>query len=137
MEIFQRKNAEKLRFGAVGALNTAVDFAILYGLTFIGFDKIASNYVSTTTAFLLSFTLNKNYTFQTRDANTKKQFLKFTIVTLSGLWLVQPFVMAVAISLLENLSIGEYFNLTVAKILATIVTLVWNYIFYSKVVFKK
>jgi len=136
MEIFKKRNAEKLRFGFVGGLNTAIDFGLLFVLTSLGFDKIASNYISTTTAFLMSFALNKKFTFKNNSPSNKKQFIAFTFVTLAGLWLIQPFIIFICLSLTESFSIGNHLGLVVAKLIATIVTLVWNYLFYSRFVFK-
>ena len=136
MEIFRKRNAEKLRFGFVGGLNTTIDFGLLFVLTSLGFDKIASNYVSTTTAFLMSFALNKKFTFQNNNPSSKKQFFAFAVVTLTGLWLIQPFIIFVSLSLAESFSINNQLGLVLAKFLATLVTLVWNYILYSRVVFK-
>lgn len=136
MEISKKRNAEKLRFGFVGGLNTTIDFGLLFVLTSLGFDKIASNYVSTTTAFLMSFTLNKKFTFKNNNPSSKKQFFTFAVVTLSGLWLIQPFIIFICLSLAESFSIGNQLGLVVAKLIATIVTLIWNYLFYSRFVFK-
>jgi len=136
MEIFRKRNAEKLRFGFVGSLNTAIDFGLLFVLTSLGFDKIASNYVSTTTAFLMSFALNKKFTFKNNSPSNKKQFIAFTFVTLTGLWLIQPFIIFICLSLAESFSIGNQLGLVVSKLIATLVTLVWNYILYSRFVFK-
>lgn len=136
MEIFRKRNAEKIRFGIVGSFNTVVDFGFLFFLSSIGLDKIVSNYISTTIAFLISFILNKKFTFKNNSPSNKKQFIAFTIVTLTGLWLIQPFIIFICLSLAESFSIGNHLGLIVAKLIATLVTLVWNYILYSRFVFK-
>ena len=38
MEALLKKHAEKLRFAIVGGANTALDFAILFFLVFLGLD---------------------------------------------------------------------------------------------------
>lgn len=137
MDTELKKHAEKIRFGLVGGANTAIDFIIFLGLTFLGLDKIVSNYISTTVAFLFSFLMNKNYTFKARGTNTKKEFALFTVVTLSALWVVQPIVIVASSSMLDGMINSQQLNLTLSKIVATVVSLIWNYVFYSRLVFKK
>lgn len=90
----------------------------------LGWDRIAANTIATGSAFVFSFFMNRTFTFKAKQGNIKKQLFLFVIITLSGLWVIQPII----ISLIPNLLIG--------KVIATGVTLVWNYIFYNKVVFK-
>lgn len=137
MEIFRKKHAEKIRYGLVGATNTVIDFGLLFFISGLGVDRLAANYISTSAAFLFSFAVNKNYTFKSKGASTRREFGLFTLVTLSGLWILQPLVISFTISMLEAFASNDQVNLAVAKIFATVVTLVWNYLLYSRVVFKK
>lgn len=133
------KNHEtKLRFGLVGLVNTVVDFGVLFGLTNIfGLPKISSNIVSTTTAFVFSFFANRKYTFRSNDQkNIVKQMISFTVVTLLGLWVLQGTVLYMVVPVLKQLGLDSNMSLLLAKILATAVSLVWNYLLYSKVVFR-
>lgn len=131
-----KKHAEKLRFILVGSLNTIIDFGILFALVSFGFNEIASNYVSATIALIFSFYANKSYTFRVAGTN-KRQFILFLVVTLVGPWIIQP------LSIAGIAHFADYFNLEgssvlfVGKILGTVGTLIWNYILYSRVVFKK
>jgi putative flippase GtrA len=137
MEIFRKKHAEKIRYAFVGATNTAIDFGLLFFLSGIGIDKLASNYISTSAAFLFSFVVNKNYTFKSKGASTRREFGLFTLVTLTGLWILQPLIIAFTLSLADTFALNDQLGLAIAKLLATVVTLIWNYLLYSKVVFKK
>ena len=119
------KNRQKIRFLLVGGTNTAIDFGLLFILNSFGLPRVSSNTISTGVAFIFSFFANRNFTFSANSENIKKQMTLFIIVTLFGLWVIQPII----ISLISNLLVG--------KILATAVTLVWNYLFYSRLVFKK
>ena len=119
------KNREKIRFLLVGGTNTAIDFGLLFILNTLGLPRVPSNTISTGVAFIFSFFANRNFTFSANSGNIKKQITLFIIVTLFGLWVIQPII----ISLISNLLVG--------KIIATAVTLVWNYLFYSRLVFKK
>jgi putative flippase GtrA len=119
------KNRQKIRFLLVGGTNTAIDFGLLFILNTLGLPRVLSNTISTGVAFIFSFFANRNFTFSANSGNIKKQMTLFIIVTLFGLWVIQPII----ISLISNLLVG--------KIIATAVTLVWNYLFYSRLVFKK
>lgn len=137
MEKLIKKHAEKLRFGVVGGANTALDFGILFTLVFFGFDRIASNYISTTIAFVFSFFVNRSFTFKSKTGNTKKQFGLFLVITLFGLWVIQPIIITGVAWMISNLGIPNSIVLFIGKLLATVVTLVWNYVLYAKYVFKK
>lgn len=133
-----KKHAEKIRFGVVGVANTAVDFAILFllvNLTPLG--DIPSNFISTGIAFVFSFFVNRSFTFKTKGGNAKKQFALFLIVTMIGLWVVQPIAIIAASAVISPFIDSSNAVLFIAKIVASGASMVWNYIFYSRLVFKK
>lgn len=125
------------RFIVVGVINTALDFGILLILTHLGLDKIIANIISSTTAFVFSFFANKKYTFKTTDTNVAREMVLFVIVTLFGLWVLQTAViwatMPLTVAILHNTSLA----LLASKLLATVVSMTWNYLLYSKLVFVK
>ena len=137
MDQILKKHAEKIRFIIVGGTNTAIDFIILFGLTFLGIDKIVANFFSTGVALIFSFFANKTFTFKDKSENAKKQFVLFLVITLFGLWIIQPLVIWGMTSLLEPFITNEAINLFIAKLVATVASLIWNYLFYSRFVFKK
>lgn len=137
MQKIVAKHADKFRFALVGGLNTAIDFGVLFGLVAIGIDKIPSNFISTSIAFLFSFFANKSYTFKDGSKQTKKQFGLFLIITLFGLWVLQPIVITLSTALLVGFKLDASIVLLIGKLLATLVTLVWNYTLYRKFVFKE
>jgi putative flippase GtrA len=132
-----KKHAEKLRFGAVGGANTVLDFGILFILVLFGLDKFVANFISTSTAFLFSFFLNNSFTFRSKSDNAKKQFALFFVITLFGLWVIQPIIITVVTWGIGSLHLSAPVVLFIGKLLATVVTLVWNYVLYSRYVFKK
>lgn len=132
-----KNKAEKLRFGAVGAFNTVLDFGLLFLLRGLGLPTIPANIISSTTAFCFSFIANKKITFQAKGTNLRREVTLFVIITLFGLWVLQSIVILTLKSLLSGVQLDDNLVLFIAKILATIVTLVWNYVLYSRVVFKK
>jgi putative flippase GtrA len=135
MKALLKKHASKLRFALVGTVNTTIDFGLLFILVAIGLGKIPSNYIATTAAFVFSFFANRSYTFKS-TGNIRRQIALFSGVTLFGLWIIQPIIITVATDGLDNLNISNEISLLISKILATGVTLVWNYVLYSKIVFK-
>lgn len=131
------QHAEKFRFALVGGFNTALDFGILFGLTAFGVDKIVANYISTSVSFIFSFFANKTFTFKVKSGNARREFISFILVTLFGLWVLQPLVITAVTQLLATTALDDTAILLIAKLLATIVSLIWNYVLYSRVVFKK
>ena len=137
MQELIKKHAEKIRFAIVGGANTALDFAILFILVGLGLDKIPANFISTSIAFVFSFFVNKSFTFKSTGGNAKKQFALFIVITAVALWVIQPIIIALVTSILSVSTIPAPIALFIAKLLATIASLIWNYVFYSRFVFKK
>jgi putative flippase GtrA len=137
LNLLKNNLGTKLRFGTVGAANTAIDFGLLFILRSLGLPVISANIISTTTAFCFSFFANKKYTFRSRGGNVKRELLLFVIVTLFGLWIIQNIIIQLSLWVLHTTTIPEETSLLIAKVIATLVSLVWNYIMYSRVVFKK
>lgn len=129
--------SEKVRFGAVGAINTIVDFSILFLMvTVFTVPTIVANIISTSAALGVSFLLNKKAVFKSDSKGWKHQLALFVGVTLTGLWGLQSIVIFLAVGMFEQL-IGHTSALLLAKIVATLTSLVWNYMWYSRVVFRK
>lgn len=136
MKIGFKNHADKARFIIVGAANTAIDFSLLFLLTHLGLAVLPANIISTTTAFSFSFVANRNFTFRATGGNPRRQLLLFFIVTLFGLWVLQPIIIEL-VRLLIGQIVGASMTLLIGKIAATIVTLTWNYTLYRRFVFKK
>ena len=136
----QLKNSQEFRFAVIGGFNTILDFIILFGLTAVGVSSVVANIFSTGVTFISSFILNKKVTFKSGN-RTKSELIRemilFTIVTLFGLWVIQPLVILGVTSLTESFITNSAISLFIAKLVATVASLIWNYIFYSRIVFKK
>lgn len=128
---------EKIRFVLVGGVNTVVDFAILFTLVNLcSVPTFAANIVSTTAALSVSYVLNKKAVFGDADTSDIKQIALFVVVTLVGLWIVQGVVITLVSPLLQTLG-GKNGSLFIAKLIATLFSLTWNYLWYSRVVFHR
>jgi putative flippase GtrA len=127
----------KLRYAVVGGSNTALDFGILFILHVLGLPILAANIISTTTAFCFSFIANKKFTFKTTGSNVKKELILFVTFTLIGLWGLQSIIIWAIHPFIASFHLGNNIEVLVLKLIASVATLVWNYLLYSRVVFKK
>ncbi len=135
MKDLLNKHRKIVRFGLIGGANTAIDFGILFILKQLGLQIVMSNIISTTVAFLFSFILNKNYAFESKDGNVRREFVLFVLVTLFGLWVIQNIIIWLAMPILTGFSLDENTALLFAKLAATAVSMVWNYLLYDRLVF--
>ena len=129
-----KKHAKKLRFGLIGGINTLIDFSLLFLGTSLGLNHFVANYIATSVAFVFSFFANRSFTFRSQT-KAHRQLIPFLAVTLFGLWVIQPVVMWLVLMPLDNME--PNLALLAAKLVATGVTLVWNYVLYSRLVFSR
>ncbi len=130
------------RFAVVGFLNTAMDFGLLNLM--IWFSAITSglylaifNALSFSATVINSFFWNKYWTFEKEGGAKGREFGAFVLVSLIGIG-INTFIVFLGTSFFEapfGLSGGAWANLV--KILATVVSMVWNFAGYKFVVFKK
>jgi putative flippase GtrA len=132
-----KNSSQKVRFMAVGGFNTLLDFGLLFGLKALGLPAIPANVISTSAAFCFSFFANKKYTFKTTGTNVKREIILFVAITLFGLWVLQTLVISLVTGLLGSSGFPDDVVLFIAKLCATAVSLTWNYVLYSRVVFKQ
>ena len=140
MQELIKKHETKFRFGLIGGLNTLLDFGLLFAFSsFFNIPRGFSNIMSTSVAFIFSFFANKKYTFKSSesDGNIVKQMVLFTIITLFGLWVIQGLIIHFLTPALISTDLSEPLSLLASKLIATIASLVWNYLLYSRVVFTK
>lgn len=140
------------KYGIVGILNTAIDFGLLNLLhSQFGLSIVQANLISTTVAMITSFLLNRKYVFSEHDRSIWRHGLSFLVVTAMGLYLIQTFIIHIltvtwvaplhaAVRLVHTVGLGGIFsdNLVItngAKVVATVATLIWNFMLYKKVVF--
>lgn len=144
--VFARKaqSHKKMRFALVGVVNTGVDFVALNLLVLaFGFGLVAANIVSTTCAMLISFVLNRRVVFQHQGPDAWRQFILFIVVTVAGIWLIQTIIVVQVYEMLESAlqstqqsGLLAWLILNTAKVVGVAVGIVWNYLWYSRFVFK-
>ncbi len=127
---------KRIRFLAVGSLNTISDISIYWLLATAGIAVIIANIISTSIGMMVSYTLNRNFTFRAQAGDKRRQIILFLVVTLFGLWVIQPVIILSAAALFKDIAYLRSFENLLPKLVATVASLVWNYCLYNKVVFK-
>jgi putative flippase GtrA len=118
-----------LKFGVVGVSNTAVDF-ILYVLLTTSFSlwPVVSNIASYTGGVINSFVLNRVWTFSGGEYcdGLVYQLPMFLLASASGL-LLSTVIIWLALAWVDPVP---------AKVVSVLLTLLWNYWFAEKFVFR-
>lgn len=105
---------------------------------------IIANIIATSAALVGSYILNSKLTFKSRKW-TVKSFALFVAVTIFGLWVLQTGVIYLLTPLVNVVPeflwhlfgpLQHTAKILAPKVVATAVTLVWNFIWYNKVIFK-
>ena len=131
-------------FGLIGVFNTLFDMALYVVVQSLTGSIIIANIVATSAALIGSYILNSKLTFKTRKW-TAKSFILFVVVTIFGLWVLQTGVIYLLTPLMNMIPeflwhlfgpLEHIAKILAPKVIATAVTLVWNFIWYNKVIFK-
>ncbi len=120
-KILKKKSfQEVIKYMVVGGIGTLIDFGLLYVLVeFAGVWYLLAAILSFVAAVINNYILNKVWTFQDKSNQFAKQFVQFLIVSIVGLSLNT----AILYGLVEFA--GVWYLL--AKALAIIVVLFWNF----------
>ncbi len=141
----KKRDKKVIIFGLVGVFNTLFDMALYVVIQYLTGSIVIANIVATSAALIGSYLLNSKLTFKTKKW-TAKSFVLFVIVTLFGLWVLQTTAIYVLNPLVDIFpeSLWRLFGpfehvvkVLAPKIAATGITVVWNYLWYNKVIFKK
>jgi len=131
-------------FSSIGVFNTLFDIVIYTVILDINHSIVIANVVSTSLALIGSYFLNSRLTFKNKHW-TKRNFALFVVVTLFGLWVLQTIIIYLITHFLDGVTPSNwrafgYFShvaqQVLPKLLATGITFVWNYEWYSKVIFR-
>lgn len=132
------------KFAAVGFLNTAIDFGILHLLSATtgvteGFRIGGVNVPGFGAAAFNGYFWNQLWVFRARDKDESffHDFPTFLVVTIAGA-LVNS---AVVVFITTYVPFFEVFSkemrLTLAKVAATVISMVWNFVGYKFLVFRR
>lgn len=109
------------RYAVVGTIGTAIDVGSLYlFVDHLHIPILIAAALSFTLAVINNFLLNKFWTFQNKSRNIRKQFIKFSLVSLVGLGLTEV-CMAAFVYLLNIWYIP-------AKLATSCIVLTWNFL---------
>lgn len=141
-------NGQRLKlalFSLIGVFNTLFDIVVYTVILDINHSILIANTVSTTLALLGSYFLNSRITFKSKRW-TPRNFIMFVVVTLFGLWVLQTSAIYLIASLFKHTPshywqiLGRFDHIAqqvIPKLIATVVTFVWNYTWYNKVIFRE
>ena len=124
------------RFASVGVVNTLVDLGLYVALFSVGLSSVLANFLSTSAGMAVSFAGNRRFVFGA-TANRTREITQFLIVCGLGIWVIQPFAIMVFTHLINHVAgLPTVVVATTAKVLAILVAAVWNYLLYSRLVFR-
>lgn len=132
---------QMIRFGAVGGINTLIDFGILNLLMLMtgitgGSGLILCNVVAFIVASLNSYLMNRDWTFKDGSKGRAGQYFLFLVFAIGGLAVNSAglyFLMALPLD--GTLSPILWAN--GAKAAATAASMVWNFLTYRRFVFAR
>ncbi len=120
-----------VKFCVVGVINTVVDFGIYIALTrsidFWSYHLVWASALSFTVAVFSSFILNTFWTFRCTGSGWKKRAPSFFAVATGGL-----LVNSGTVLIIVTLGVWDI----IAKIVATVVVLAWNFTLQKKWTFR-
>lgn len=139
------------KFGAVGVINTLIDFVVLDILHLkFGMELILANVISTSVAMIFSFFANRHLVFKHHTEKVGRQMVMFWFVTAFGLYVLQSGiiwflghpahgVLDASVRVVHSAGFrtlsAAFITTNVVKLIADLITLVWNYIGYREFVF--
>lgn len=116
-----------IRYLITGSLAFIVEYSFFYLLDRLNFWYVYSNSIAMICGFLLSFFLNRNWSFKSKR-NTKKQFIMYGVLFLINIGISNGLMFV----FVEKLYIQPVFS----KLLAIGALVCWNFFIYKKLIFK-
>jgi len=139
---------KKIRFLCIGTFNSLLDLSILNTLVFgFRFPIWAANTISVSVGITLSYFLNHFIVFRHAHRPTPGLFVQFFFLTGVSSVILQDAIVYLGkpvyqkliqhVSLFSTVGVEDKISLNLAKITAILAGMTWNYLFYSRVVFKQ
>lgn len=131
------------KFGLIGVLNTVVDFAVLNLLMWIfdiysGTWIIAFNVTAFSLAVINSYIWNRFWTFKIKSRqDVPEEFIKFISISIVGVIINSGIVYSITEFIDPVFGLTPELWANVAKILATGIAMVWNFVGYKFWAFKQ
>jgi putative flippase GtrA len=129
------KDYQKLmKYLGIGIVATLIDWMIFYAL--IGYFNVfymMALAISYLTSTMLSFFLNKRYTFQNTYKKVHYQLASFFVVAVLGLCLNEALVYGMAQYIFNS---DSDVLLMISRIFATLVVFIWNFALNKRITFR-
>ena len=125
-----------LRFVVVGIANTLIDFGLMNIFKLIGLNIYLANTLSTGTAMIFSFFLNKKWTFRNAGQDYLRQVILFFVFTMIGIWVIQNGFIWLIQTFIPRFGLPDILFDNAAKLAASVPSLIWNYVTYNTIVFR-
>ena len=132
------------RFVILGFLNTGIDFGVFNLLMFLtdiqkGIWVSIFLAISFSTAVVNSYFWNKFWVFEGGAATSVggREFVTFVVITVIGLLLKVSVSSGIIFSIPPQYSLGQLGWNNIAAVIGTVFSLIWNFIGYRLIVFKK
>ncbi len=149
------------KFAFVGVINTVIDLAVLNVLVWLGLQAafvvlgekfLVANLISTFVAMINSFILNRQWAFKSQGKNIWAEIAKFFVITVIGMFVIHQiafnflyfqagWLTGFVYKMFTVFGLGGIFSqafitLNFSKVLAVVVSLIWNFIGYKFFVFQ-
>ncbi|HEY8992725.1 MAG TPA: GtrA family protein [Candidatus Microsaccharimonas sp.] len=143
-KIPKKRDKKVIIFGLIGVFNTLFDMALYVSIQYLTGSIIIANIAATSAALIGSYLLNSKLTFKAKKW-TVKGFVLFVVVTLFGLWVLQTFAIYLLTPVVGMIPeflwrpfgpLEDIAKVLAPKVVATVITVVWNFLWYNKVIFK-
>jgi putative flippase GtrA len=140
----KKKDKKVIIFALIGIFNTLFDMALYVFIQYLTGSIIIANIVATSAALIGSYLLNSKLTFKAKKW-TIKSFVLFVVVTLFGLWVLQTTAIYLLTPIVSTIpetlwrlfgSLEDIAKILAPKVAASVITVVWNFLWYNKVIFK-
>lgn len=128
--------SKPIRFILVGISNTILDFGLMNVFQLVGLPLLVANTASTGIAMIYSFLMNKKWTFRNAGQNYIQQVILFFVFTIIGIWIIQNGCIWLIQTFIPHFGLSDQLFANIAKLIASVPSLVWNYVTYNKVVFR-
>lgn len=130
------------KFGAVGAFNTFLDWAVFSLLMIItdihsGIAISLFKSISFIIAMIAGYFWNKYWTFNARETTGEHEMAKFAMISFAGFVINVGLTSAIVFVFADSAIVSPAQLAQTAAAIATIASLVWNFIGYKFFVFKK
>lgn len=118
-----------LKFGVVGVIATLIDYGLLMVLNvFFGVDAVVAAAISYCVSLVFNYLASMRFVFAHRDdMSRKKEFAIFVILSAIG-FALNELIMALGVNLLGQAPL----MVTITKIFATAMVMIWNFISRKK-----